>query len=703
MRSLWSDDDAAAAVTRYGAEFGEDLALRTYTSRLIGGDRQLVLHGGGNTSLKGELRDRFGDPHDVLFIKASGHDLADIEPAGHVAVDLAHVRRLRTLSALSDEEMVDELRAQLFDPRAPTPSIETPVHALLPGKFADHSHADAILALTNQPDGEVRLREALGDEVIVLPYLLAGFELALQVAAACEARPEATAMVWCKHGIATWGSNARASYERMIELVTRAEAALDAKRSRSFGANSPTPVEQAQQRLARVAPLVRGLLAAPSGRADRPVRHVVLRPLVDADALSFVDAPGARELACSPPLTADHLIRTKPLPAWIDAPDYDDEERLRSQLADAFAAYAAEYDAYLERNRERMPAGVEPFDSLPRVVLLPGLGVLCAGHEAAAARIARDITAQTLAAKRRIAESGARYEGLEEEHLFDMEYRLLQHQKLARGEVAPLAGLVALVTGAAGPIGSAICDGLARDGAHVAVTDLAGPNLDSLVAELEPKYPDRVMDVAIDVTDPASVDAGFDAVNRAWGGVDIVVIAAGIAHVASLDELELEDFRRLERVNSEGTLLLLKRASSQLKRQGTGGDIVLVSTKNVFAPGARFGAYSATKAAAHQLARIASLELAEYDVRVNMVAPDAVFSRGTRPSALWAEVGPDRMRARNLDPEGLEEYYRNRNLLKARVEADHVANAVLFFVTRKTPTTGVTLPVDGGLADATPR
>jgi NAD(P)-dependent dehydrogenase (short-subunit alcohol dehydrogenase family) len=207
----------------------------------------------------------------------------------------------------------------------------------------------------------------------------------------------------------------------------------------------------------------------------------------------------------------------------------------------------------------------------------------------------------------------------------------------------------------------------------------------------------------LDVTRPESVAAGFDAASRAWGGVDQVVINAGLAHVAGLAEMDVEAFARVERVNTHGTLLLLQAAARHFETQATGGDIVLVSTKNVFAPGARFGAYSASKAAAHQLARVASLELAAQDVRVNMVAPDAVFSHGARPSGLWREVGPDRMRARNLDPEGLRAYYRERNLLKAEIHADHVANAVAFFLRRETPSTGVTLPVDGGLPDATPR
>ncbi|MFC1452830.1 SDR family NAD(P)-dependent oxidoreductase [Verrucomicrobiota bacterium] len=266
-----------------------------------------------------------------------------------------------------------------------------------------------------------------------------------------------------------------------------------------------------------------------------------------------------------------------------------------------------------------------------------------------------------------------------------------------------LGGRTAVVTGAAGAIGSGICGALMREGCRVAATDIASGPLDALVAELGKLGPERIMGVRLDVTDEASVAAGFDKVVEAWGRVDITVVNAGAAMVASLFDIDLAAFRKLERINVEGTLFTLRQAGRRMRDQQTGGDIVVVSTKNVFAPGANFGAYSATKAAAHQLARIASLEFAPLGIRVNMVSPDAVFGEGTHKSGLWAEVGPSRMKARGLDEKGLEEYYRDRNLLKARVTAEHVANAVLFFVKRQTPTTGATLPVDGGLPDATPR
>jgi len=267
----------------------------------------------------------------------------------------------------------------------------------------------------------------------------------------------------------------------------------------------------------------------------------------------------------------------------------------------------------------------------------------------------------------------------------------------------PLRNKVALVTGAAGAIGYGICRGLLEAGCHLAATDVAGKKLDDFVADLRQTGGDRVIGIPIDVADKESVSRGFESVIQTWGGIDIVVVNAGIPLVANLKDIDLDAFRKLEKVNVEGALLTLAEAARLFILQGIGGDIIVISTKNVPSPGAGFGAYSATKAACHQLGRIASIELAQYGVRVNMVAPDGVFSEGKYKSGLWEQIGPDRMRARGLDEKGLQEYYRNRNLLKLRVTGRHVANAVLFFATHQTPTTGATIPVDGGLPDATPR
>jgi len=719
MRSRWSDEEAAGFVARYGDEWGEPLALRTYSTRLLGADPALVLHGGGNSSVKCPWTNVLGETVPAIFVKASGTDMAAIEPAGHPGLDLEYLRRLRVLTDLDDESMVDQLRTHLLRADSPTPSIEALVHALLPGVYVDHTHADAILALTDQEGGVEVAGRALGEDVAVLPYVTPGFKLALAAATTLEGRPGVRGMVWAHHGIVTWGASARESYETMVELVSRAETFLAERRAVSSARPAPPVAEAAlpaaeaatqvrtrdehESRLALVMPVVRGLLACRTGDCDRPYRRVVLQSLTEPAILAALSASGARDTLVTPPLTSDHLIRTKPFPLWVEDLNYDAPDLLRAQLESAVGSYCREYEAYVARQAAAMPAGMEAFDSRPRVVLVPGVGALCAGPDLREAMITRDITGRTIAVKTGVAAAGARYQGLPEEELFRMEYRTLQHAKLGAAAGEALRGHVALVTGAAGAIGTGICQGLLETGCLVAATDLPGDPLQTLVRTMHAGFPGRILGVPLDVTDPASVAAAFNEVALAWGGIDLVVPNAGVAMVAPLTDLSLDRYRKLEQVNVEGTLLVLAEAARLFKRQGTGGDIVLISTKNVFAPGANFGAYSSTKAAAHQLARIASLELAGDDVRVNMVAPDAVFGHGTCRSGLWAEVGPDRMKARGLDEAGLEAYYRDRNLLKAQVTAAHVANAVLFFATRQTPTTGATIPVDGGLPDSTPR
>lgn len=742
MLSKWSESEAEESVGRYGGEWGAPLALRTYSSRLLGSEPSLVLHGGGNSSVKISVRNILGDDIPGVFVKASGADMATITPQSHVGLELAYLLRLKGLEELSDEEMVGQLRTHLLRGGGRDPSIEALVHAFLPAAYVDHTHADAVLALTNQKNGLELVQHAIGGQVIVLPYVTPGFKLAKASLAAIEQRPDAKGMVWAHHGLVTWGATARESYEAMIELVSQAEAFLEARsaastargptasggrRSAASAAERPqdlasamgsglTPsaaqstgagafgtagvVGETGRRLTQIAPLLRGLLAQPTGDSDRPHRRAVVLPLTSRAVLEALEAPGARDRLVSPPLTTDHLIRTKALPMWVDGLDLDDPDVLSSRLAAAVASYMDSYKVYVERHAALLPAGVETFDPRPRVILIPGAGALCAGPDLRQAIITRDITEHTIAVKA----AAGDYLGLPEDELFRMEYRTLQHAKLAAGSPGgPLQGEIALITGSAGAIGAGICEGLLESGCLVAATDLPGGPLDKLVADLETRFPGMIAGVPLDVTDPESVETAFSTVAGMWGGVDLVIPNAGVAAVSALTDLELDRFRKLEQVNVEGTLLVLSEAAKLFRKQATGGDIVLVSTKNVFAPGANFGAYSSTKAAAHQLARIASLELAGDDVRVNMVAPDAVFSGGGRRSGLWAEVGPERMKARGLDEAGLENYYQNRNLLKTRVTAAHVAKAVLFFATRQTPTTGATIPVDGGLPDSTPR
>jgi rhamnulose-1-phosphate aldolase/alcohol dehydrogenase len=712
MVSRWSDRDARRYVERYGEAWGEALALRVYTSHLIGVDPDLVLHGGGNTSLKGEVTTPPGDRREALWVKGSGSDLDRIEPSGFPAVDLAHLRRLRSLDELSDEEMVNQLRTHLFKASAPNPSVETLLHAFLPHQWVDHTHADAILALTNQPDGEQMVREALGPRVGLVPYVMPGFSLAKLAAAVFEQDPTVEALVLMKHGLFTFGDDARTSFERTIRYVHLAERFVrrpilpsvpqDQARGRLDDRRHPTWVAEREARWPKLAPLVRGQLAQPTGDPDRAWRRMLLDFRTSPEMLALLAAPACARLSQQGPLTPDHVLRTKAYPLFLSEPVVDDPERFRVELAEAIAAYRAAYDAYFERQAGRTGRSLTKLNPDPTVLLLPGLGLVGVGPTAHEASIGADIAEHTLRIKA-AADALGRYEGLPEADIFDVEYWSLEQAKLGRASEFLLAGQVALITGGAGAIGVGIAARLLEAGAHVALADLDEAGLQRASARLIGGHPERLLTLRVDVTDEASVRAGLDAVCARFGGLDICVPNAGIAHVDPLLELSAETFRRVQEVNTLGYFLTIREAARVMVAQGTGGNIVVNASKNAFAPGAQFGAYSASKAADLQLGKVAALELAGHGIRVNMVNADGVFGDRATPSGLWRDVGPARARSRGLPLEELPGYYRRRNLLKAEVRAEHVGNAVVFFAANLTPTTGATLPVDGGLPEAFPR
>ncbi len=706
MESRWSDREAAEYVERYAPRWGEALALRVYSSRLIGRDPDLVMHGGGNTSLKGKMKTLVGEEVDALFVKGSGWDLDAIEPPGLPAVDLSHLRKLRHLDRLSDEEMVNQLRIHLFDAGAPNPSVETLLHAFLPHRFIDHTHADIALVVTNQlpQEAEERVHDAFGPRWAIVPYVMPGFALAKLAAEVYERDASVEGLVLLNHRLFTFADDARTAYERMIAGVDRAERYVRsrARDERPLVAVPATAPLDASAVAARIAPMLRGVLADASGNADQPWRRFVLEHRASDEALACLARPDAAALALAGPLTPDHVIRTKGPHLFVGDALEQNDTRLREQLAVAVAAYRERYDAYVAANQSRARSPITPLDSLPRVILIPGVGIFCAGRTKADARIAADIADHTVRAKA-LGSTLGRYTALADGDLFDMEYWSLEQAKLGKAKEPPLAGQVALVTGAVGAIGFGICRQLVAAGAHVLVSDLDAARCEAAVKELDPKGKGVALPLALDVTDEGSVSAGLASACRLYGGLDVVVLNAGIAHVSPIESLEAPDFRRVLDVNLVGAFLVLREAARLLRRQGLGGNVIVNSSKNVFGPGADFGAYSASKAGAHQLAKVAALELAAAGIRVNLINADAVFGDPKRPSGLWQEVGPARARSRGLEPSELPEYYRNRNLLKARVTPEHVGNAVVFFASNLTPTTGATLPVDGGVADAFPR
>jgi NAD(P)-dependent dehydrogenase (short-subunit alcohol dehydrogenase family)/ribulose-5-phosphate 4-epimerase/fuculose-1-phosphate aldolase len=509
-------------------------------------------------------------------------------------------------------------------------------------------------------------------------------------------------LVLLNHGLFTFADDAQTAYERMIAGVDRAERFVRA-RTRPPGPRGTRVATAPAETAAKLAPVLRGALAAASGDPDRPWRRVVLEHRASDEALSLLDAPDAAELARANPLTPDHVIRTKGPALFLPGPlPLDDDAALRERLAAAVADYRATYDAYFDHHRARARTAVTKLDPTPRVILVPGVGIFTAGPTKRDARIAADIAEHTLRAKA-LASGIGRYLALDDADLFDMEYWSLEQAKLGKAKDPVLAGQVALVTGAAGAIGFAVCRKLIEAGAHVVASDRTAELAGGAARDLDPKDRGLATAVVMDVTDERSVVAGMGEVCRLYGGLDVLVLNAGIAHVSAIAETDAAAFRRVVDVNLVGYFLVLREAARLFRRQGTGGNVIVNSSKNVFGPGADFGAYSASKAGAHQLGKVAALELAAAGVRVNMVNADAVFGDDRRPSGLWQEVGPARARSRGLDPTKLEDYYHQRNLLKARVTADHVGNAVVFFAANLTPTTGATLPVDGGVPEAFPR
>ncbi|CAB1080157.1 Putative oxidoreductase [Olavius algarvensis Delta 1 endosymbiont] len=702
MQSAYNENDAKDLIRHY-PDIAEELVLRTYTSRLLGANPNLVLHGAGNTSIKLMQKNILQEDQEILFVKGCGVDLASIEPQEFVALDLARLKNFRRLEKIEDEEMENQLEIHKLQASPLNPSVESFLHAFLPHRYVDHTQADSILILTNQKKSTKLIRDALGTRIGILPYSLPGLPLARAVANQYDKNPEIEAIVIVNHGIVTFGDDAVTSYERMIEYVSRAEAFIKpkiyAKTLTTARENVATPKEL-EFLAACFSQFIRGACAhrTDQGKLCRFRAEYRNTPdLVDAS-----NSKEARDLCVSGVLTPDHVTRTKNRFVYIDSiPQHVDD--LGAKITREIDEFVDEYQDYFQQQVTSRALTRKALDPYPRVFLAAGLGLFTLGYSHREAVMAADIAEHTISAKLQAGKIGE-YAPISESHIFDVEYRRLQQKKLAQRSRPLLQGQIALITGSAGAIGFGIADSLLAAEAAVILSDIDESRLQKVYSILKERYPKGEIEIIpFDVTDYHSTAGAFDEISRRLGGVDIVAPNAGVAHVDRLEDLHPDNLDQVIAVNFKGTFHTIKAAIPIFKRQNTGGNIVVISSKNVFDPGAAFGSYSASKAAAHQIAKIAALELAQMGVRVNMLNPDAVFGDEEISSKLWDLVGPDRMKSRGLDFKGLQEYYRNRNLLKARVLAEHVGNAVVFFASDQTPTTGASLPVDGGIPAAFPR
>jgi rhamnose utilization protein RhaD (predicted bifunctional aldolase and dehydrogenase)/NAD(P)-dependent dehydrogenase (short-subunit alcohol dehydrogenase family) len=637
-----------------------------------------VLHGGGNTSVKTTMPDLLGEEVAVLCVKGSGADMAVIEPKGLPAVRLERLRKLRARAALTDEDMVRVQRENLIEPAAPNPSVETLLHAFLPHKFVDHTHANAILSLVDQPDGETICGEVYDGRMGVVPYVMPGFALAKLAADVYDAKTDVEGLILHKHGIFTFGDSAREAYERMIALVTLAEERLRKNRKAVF---ATAQLPQAIAPLAAVAPVLRGACSLKDDTVEGAWRRLILDFRATPAILNFVNGEDIGRYSQAGLVTPDHTIRTKNWPLIVAAAQSGKADDFKAAARAAVKAFVAHYQAYFARQNARVGGTKKPLDPLPRVALVPGLGLFGLGRSKKDARIAADL-AECAAETITDAEAIGRFESISEAEMFDMEYWSLEQAKLGAAKELPLAGQIAVITGAGGTIGAATAKAFAAAGAEVALLDVD----ENAAKDKADAIGGAALAVDCDVTDKASVQAAFERVAEAFGGVDIVVSNAGAAWQGRIGEVDEAVLRKSFELNFYGHQRVAQAAVKIMLAQGTGGCLLFNVSKQAVNPGPNFGPYGLPKAATLFLVRQYAVDYGSDGIRANAVNADRIRS-GLLTDAFIAE----RSQARGVS----EKDYLSGNLLGREVTADDVAQAFLHQAL-ELKTTGDVTTVDGG-------
>jgi rhamnose utilization protein RhaD (predicted bifunctional aldolase and dehydrogenase)/NAD(P)-dependent dehydrogenase (short-subunit alcohol dehydrogenase family) len=682
MKSGWVDRDAQALVAD-GVKAGIDaeLALRIYTTRLLGRDRKLVLHGGGNTSLKTRVCDRLGEEIDVLRVKASGADMATLGPDGLPAIRLLPLRKMRAFDGIEDDELVGIERANLIDPAAPNPSVEVMLHAFLPHKFVDHTHATAVLSVIDQPHSEKRCADVFDGRLAYVPYLKPGFGLAKKAIEIFERAPDCEGLILSKHGIVTFGDSAREAYDRMIAMVSLAEDFIARNRKSAAASVSSEAVGKKATTAARVAPIVRGACSEKQDMIEGAWRRLVLEFRASDTVLNFVNRGDLERISQTGVITPDHTIRTKNWPLVLTAPQSDRLADFSGAARERGQAFAEHYRAYFARNNERVGATKTALDPLPRVVLVPGLGLFGLGRSKADAIVAADIAEAWLECVSD-AEAVGTFESISEADMFDCEYWPLEQAKLGTKKELPLAGQVAAITGAGGAIGSATAKAFAAAGAEVALLDVNR----AAAREQANALGGHALAVACDVTDAGSVSAAFDKIAEHFGGVDVVVSNAGAAWQGRIGEVDEDVLAQSFELNFYGHQRVAQAAVRIMRAQETGGCLLFNISKQAINPGPNFGPYGIPKAAALALMRQYALDYGADGIRANAVNADRI-----RSGLLTADMIATRSKARGLG----EKEYMSGNLLGREVTAEDVAQAFLHHALAL-KTTAHVATVDGG-------
>lgn len=680
-QNLWNDAEAARL---------PDLEGLVYASNLLGRDRAVVNIYGGNTSAKLLMTDHMGRQVEVLAVKASGSDVLTIKGSQFALLRMEDIRPLFARDAMTDEEMVAYLEHTVFEPGRPRQSIETLLHAFVPAKHVYHTHPDAVISIACAPDGEQAARDVYGSRMAYVPYIRPGFTLSKWIGQKVVDNPGIECVVMGKHGLVTWGPDAKSSYDSAIRVIQEAEDYLNAKKAgkRVFGALTIPAVENRQTIIREVLPVIRG---AVSKR-----RHAILQYDDSADVLDMIGSEGTPEISQLGAACPDHLVHVKRQPLYVAWTPDQGVEALKAALKQGVADYEVRYGEYFEQNKE---PGDELRDAAPRVILIPGIGMVNTGKDVTNADVSRQLYHRAISVIG-ASEAIGGFNSLTAKEAYDIEYWPLELYKL---KLAPpdrdFAGKVVLITGSASGIGRATAYRLAQDGAHVVIADINAEGGQAVADDLQKKFgKGRATFTPMDVTDEAAVQAAISHAVMTYGGLDVLVNNAGIAGGAPIDETSLKDWQRQIDILLTGYFLVAREAFKVMKAQGIGGTMVFVGSKNSLAAGKGASAYSAAKAAEVHLARCLAEEGGPFGIRVNSVLPDAVIQGSSIWDSQWKEA---RAAQYGIGVDELNDFYRKRNTLKVEILPEDLAEAIAFLAgPRSAKTTGGLLTVDGGVPAA---
>lgn len=688
LPSLWSDEKAS--------QFKTELELLVYRSNLLGAEPAIINWRGGNTSTKTVERDHLGREVKVLWVKGSGSDLATCTAKDFAGLKLEEILPLEDRTSLSDEEMIEYLAYCVFKPGGPCPSVETLMHAFIPHPHVDHTHPDSILAFGNAANGQELAKRVFGNRIVWVPYVRPGFPLAKMVAQMLRDNPKAEAAILQKHGLVVWGETHKETYFATLNFVNEAQEAVDValKGKRVFGGIRVQPIDKSkrEQIMVELLPVLRGTVS----KRKRVVLHYD-----DSDrVLEFVSSYDAPKVSMVGSACPDHLVHTKHYPLWIDfSPNGADLTEVKKQIRERSEDYAKNYEQYYKENAERTGTTEPMMDPYQRITLFPALGLVATGKDKFTARMSAEIFHRAIEVMKG-ASSLDSYTSLSNPEAFAVEYWPLELYKL---KLAPpereLARRVAVVTGGAGGIGGAIAERLAEEGAHVVVADLDEKGAKEIAEKIVAKNGEgRAFGLGVDVTDEMSVQELFKKTILTYGGLDILVCSVGVALAKPIEQTTVDDWRRLMDILALGYFLPAREAFKVMKEQGIGGSIVFITSKNAIVASKGAAVYNAAKAAEAHLARSLAEEGGSFGIRVNCVAPDAVLEGSKIWSSQWRQ---QRAKEYGIEPEQLEDFYRQRTVLKVNVYPRDVAEAVLWLVSeRSSKTTGCTITVDGGVTAA---